>query len=108
MQGSFGECPHCHGAGLVRSTEALALSNLRKLWLTLSHKKVAQVKATLNLSVANYLLNRKRNDLMELEDRYKTALSLRVPRPFYPMKGISNTSPGKARSGLNDQTHTIT
>ena len=72
MRGSFGECPVCHGVGLVRSTEAHALSNLRKIWLALTHKKAATVKATLNLEVANYLLNQKRNDLIQLEERYKT------------------------------------
>ena len=87
MHGSFGECPLCHGAGLVRSTEALALSNLRKIWLTLSHKKVSQVKATLNLNVANYLLNRKRNDLLELEDRYKTSILIEGSAAVLPHEG---------------------
>ena len=87
MQGSFGECPLCHGAGLVRSTETLALSNLRKIWHTLSHKKVSQVKATLNLNVANYLLNRKRNDLLELEDRYKASILIEGSAALLPHEG---------------------
>jgi ribonuclease E len=70
MRGSFGECPMCHGTGLVRSVEALSLTYLRKIWLTLSHKKVAMVRATFNVEVANYLLNRKRSDLIQLEERY--------------------------------------
>jgi ribonuclease E len=74
MRGSFGECPVCHGVGLVRSVEALALSHLRKIWLSLTHKKAATVRATLNVEVANYLLNRKRSDLIELEERYKTSI----------------------------------
>ena len=74
MRGSFGECPTCHGVGLVRSVEAHALSNLRKIWLALTHKKPATVRATFNLEVANYLLNQKRNDLIQLEERYKTCI----------------------------------
>ncbi len=84
MQGSYGECPLCHGTGLVRSTEALALSNLRKIWQTLSHKKVSQVKATLNLNVANYLLNRKRNDILDLEARYKASIVIEGSAAMLP------------------------
>jgi ribonuclease E len=87
MQGSFGECPVCHGTGLVRSTEALALINLRKIWLTLSHKRASQVKATLSLDVANYLLNRKRNDLIQLEEQYKTNIIIEGSATVLPQEG---------------------
>jgi ribonuclease E len=87
VRGSFGECPVCHGAGLIRSTEALALSNLRKIWLTLTHKKAAMVKATLNLEVANYLLNRKRNDLLQLEERYQTSIVIEGSPAVMPNEG---------------------
>jgi len=87
MRGSFGECPVCHGVGMVRSTEALALSNLRKIWLTLSHKKAAVVRATLNLDVANYLLNQKRNDLIQLEERYKTSIIIEGSANVLPHEG---------------------
>ncbi len=87
MRGSFGECPVCHGAGLVRSAEALALSNLRKIWLTLTHKKAATVRATLNLEVANYLLNQKRNDLIQLEEHYKTSIIIEGSATVLPHEG---------------------
>jgi ribonuclease E len=87
VRGSFGECPVCHGTGLVRSTEALALSHLRKIWLTLTHKKAAMVKATLNLEVANHLLNRKRNDLLQLEERYQTSILIEGSATLLPHEG---------------------
>jgi ribonuclease E len=87
VRGSFGECPVCHGAGLVRSIEALALSNLRKIWLTLTHKKAAMVKATLNLDVANYLLNHKRPDLLQLEERYQTRIIVEGSAAVLPHEG---------------------
>lgn len=74
MRGTFHECPACQGTGMVRSVEALALANLRKIWLALSHKKVASIKATFPLDVANYLLNRKRNALIRLEERYQASI----------------------------------
>jgi len=87
MRGSFGECPVCHGAGLVRSVEALALINLRKIWLALSHKRAAMVRATLNVDVANYLLNRKRSDLIQLEERYKTNIIIEGSSSVLPHEG---------------------
>ena len=87
MRGSFGECPICHGVGLVRSTEALALSNLRKIWLDPHPQESSQVKATLNLDVANYLLNQKRNDLIQLEDRYKTSIVIEGSAAVLPHEG---------------------
>ncbi|MGV8074533.1 MAG: ribonuclease E/G [Syntrophobacteraceae bacterium] len=71
LRGSFEECPQCRGTGLVRSHEATALSYLRRIWLGLSHKKLSGVKATLPISVANYLLNQKRAHIVKLEERYQ-------------------------------------
>ena len=87
MRGSFGECPVCHGVGLVRSIEAVALSHLRKIWLTLTHKKAATVRATLNVEVANYLLNQKRSDLIQLEERYKTSIIIEGSAAVLPHEG---------------------
>jgi ribonuclease E len=87
LRGSFGECPVCHGTGLVRSVEALALTHLRKIWLALSHKKVATVRATLHVEVANYLLNRKRSDLIQLEERYKANIIIEGSSSVLPHEG---------------------
>lgn len=86
-RGSFRECPLCHGAGQVRSTEALALGYLRKIWLNLSHKKNTLVKATFHLDVANYLLNRKRADIQHLEERYKTSILIEASASVLPHEG---------------------
>ncbi len=96
VRGSFGECTVCHGTGVVRSVEALALANLRKIWLTLSQKKVALVKATLNLDVANYLLNQKRNNLMQLEDRYKTSIIIEGASSVLPHEGHVEFTAGES------------
>jgi ribonuclease E len=96
MRGSFGECPLCNGTGLVRSTEALALTNLRKIWLTLSHKKAAMVRATFHVDVANYLLNRKRGDLIQLEERYKTNIIIEGSSSVLPHEGHVEYIAGEA------------
>lgn len=74
--GSYKNCPHCQGTGLIRSPEATALCYLRKIWLTLAQKNMASVKGVFAPSVANYLLNQKRPDLMQLEERYKVTITI--------------------------------
>jgi ribonuclease E len=74
--GTYYTCPTCQGKGLVRSIETLALMYLRKIWLGISKGTVATVNGVLPLEVANYLLNRKREELARLEERHKVSIYL--------------------------------
>jgi ribonuclease E len=73
--GSYRECPHCQGAGMVRAIEATALYYLRKIWLTLAQKgNAATVKGVFCPEVASYLLNQKRSDVIQLEEKYNVSI----------------------------------
>jgi ribonuclease E len=74
--GTYYTCPTCQGKGLVRSIETLALMYLRKIWLGISKGTIATVNGVLPLEVANYLLNRKREELARLEERHKVTIYL--------------------------------
>jgi len=87
MRGSYKECPLCQGAGMVRSAETTALCYLRKIWLTLSQKKPASVRATFAPEVAHYLLNRKRQELTRLEERYGTNIQIESLATMLPHDG---------------------
>ncbi|MCE5242678.1 MAG: Rne/Rng family ribonuclease [Syntrophobacteraceae bacterium] len=87
LRGSFTSCPLCQGSGLVRSAEATAICYLRKIWQTLAQKKPAVIKATLSLDVASYLLNRKRADIMNLEQRYDAVISIEGSTTLLPHEG---------------------
>ncbi|BBO72740.1 hypothetical protein DSCW_01570 [Desulfosarcina widdelii] len=65
--GSMETCAHCGGKGQVPSTESLGLSFMRKLKLETLKEGVRHVTAGLPAPVANYLLNRKRRELSDLE-----------------------------------------
>jgi len=67
---SYQICDHCQGRGMVISTGAAAVSYLRRIWKGVSKGDVTRVEATLPLDVANYIQNRKRNELADLEKRY--------------------------------------
>ncbi len=55
---------------MVRSVEATSVSFLRQIWLGASKGNIARVTGILPSTVANYLLNKKRSELADLENRY--------------------------------------
>jgi len=79
-------CEYCQGRGIVRSVEATALSFLRKIWQGSSRGDVEKVKGTLPSKVANYLLNKKRKELAELEKRYEISIEIQG-NPELPIWG---------------------
>jgi ribonuclease E len=73
---SYVSCLRCSGTGVVRSTEATALTYLRKIWLELSRGKANQVHGSFSKEVADYLLNKKRAELLKLENRYAANIQI--------------------------------
>ena len=95
--GSYKDCPHCQGAGLVRSADATALCYLRKIWLTLVQKDIASVKGIFSPEVANYLLNQKRNDLINLEEKYGVTIHIEGVPGILPHEGKLEWVPKEAK-----------
>jgi ribonuclease E len=63
----YKECPSCGGTGLVKSAESMAIEVVRKL-ISRSHSpQVARITVTVEEEVANYLNNKKRRELVRLE-----------------------------------------
>jgi ribonuclease E len=69
-------CPHCHGTGLIRSDDSLALQVLRALEEEGGRGRSREVLARLPVSVANYLMNDKREHLAMIEQRYSMAVRI--------------------------------
>jgi ribonuclease E len=63
----YKECPSCSGSGLVKSAESMAIEVVRKLLQYTHSNQVARVIVTVEEEVANYLNNKKRRDLVQLE-----------------------------------------
>ncbi|NDY43432.1 Rne/Rng family ribonuclease [Dissulfurirhabdus thermomarina] len=71
--GTYRPCPTCRGRGLVRSVETLALVYLRRIRSRLAGMKpgeVTRVALEVPGAVAGYLLNRKRAELLRLEEAF--------------------------------------
>jgi len=66
----YKECPGCTGSGVVKSAESMAIEVIRKLIMTAQSERVAKLTVTVEEEVATYLNNRKRRELMNLEDEH--------------------------------------
>jgi ribonuclease E len=64
-------CPHCNGAGVIRSTESMALRVLRQIESEGIKGILKNIKITLTPSLAIYLLNHKRDMISQLEIKYQ-------------------------------------
>ena len=64
-------CPRCSGQGTIRDTKSLALSILRLLEEEAIKDRSGEVRAIVPVSVASYLLNEKRADILEIEQQTK-------------------------------------
>src|SRR5687767_10579282 len=63
----YKECPSCGGTGLVKSAESMAIDVVRKLLMRSHSNQVARITVTVEEEVANYLNNKKRRELVQLE-----------------------------------------
>ncbi|MBW2060698.1 MAG: Rne/Rng family ribonuclease [Deltaproteobacteria bacterium] len=75
--GTYLTCEVCGGRGVVRSPEATALAVMRTITQKISKGRLGKVQGRLYPTVADYLLNRKRQELLDLEDRFKVSIELK-------------------------------
>ena len=70
LEASTRQCPHCEGTGLVRTASSAGLSALRLIEDEAARGRGSQITLRASQEAAFYLLNRKRAELAEIEDRY--------------------------------------
>ena len=69
-------CPHCHGTGLIRSDDSMALQVLRALEEEGTRKRSKEVLLKAPVGIVNYLINQKREHIALIEARY--GMSVRI------------------------------
>ena len=69
-------CAHCHGTGLIRSDDSLALQVLRALEEEGTRKRSKEVLLKAPIGIINFLFNQKREHLALIEARYGMAVRL--------------------------------
>ncbi len=76
MDVSFSSCPNCQGHGVIKSTEAKSMEILRKIHTAAAQGNVREVRGIMSASVVEYLLNRKRRELLQIETDYDVKVVL--------------------------------
>ena len=76
LEATTQSCPSCHGTGLIRSDDNLALSILRQIEEEGVRKRSQEVVVKCPVSVANFIMNQKRDYVASIERNY--LLSVRV------------------------------
>jgi ribonuclease E len=99
LEASTRECPHCEGTGLVRTASSSALSALRLIEEESARGNGNQIVLQASQEATIYVLNNKRAELADIEERYhvrvavvpngetegaKLAVSCSGPRPERP------------------------
>ncbi len=69
-------CPSCHGTGLIRSDDSMALTILRQIEEEGTRRRTREVLVKCPVNIANFLMNQKREHIAQIELRY--GLSVRV------------------------------
>ena len=75
LESTMEECPHCEGTGYVRGPASVSLYVLRAIEDHLNKGSKHNLIVRTRGSVALYVLNHKRANLMELEERFGLAIT---------------------------------
>ncbi|WP_226697424.1 ribonuclease E/G [Qipengyuania flava] len=76
LEATTRECPHCDGTGLVRTASSAGLSALRLIEDEAAKGKGSVIRLAASTEAAVYLLNEKRAELMEIEQRYHVTVEV--------------------------------
>ncbi len=101
LESSVEPCPHCGGSGHVRATDSTALQVLRVTEEQGIRGQVDELVVYVPAAVAFYLLNQKRDRLVEIERKFDMQVELRpddnlVP-PDYRLERITINDEGERR-----------
>ena len=77
LEATTRECPHCDGSGLVRTASSAGLSALRLIEDEAAKGKGTVIRLAASTEAAVYLLNEKRGELVEIEQRYGVSVEVK-------------------------------
>ena len=89
-------CPHCHGTGLIRSEENLALSIIRQIEDEGVRGRSREVVVNCPVSVANFIVNQKRDHIANIEARFSLFVRINADTalvsPEYSIEKLKTSS----------------
>ncbi len=76
LESSYKVCPHCGGKGVVRLVESCATRTMSVLEEAAAHQTGNTIIMSVPPAVAEYVLNQKRTNLMNLEQKYDVQIQI--------------------------------
>jgi ribonuclease E len=70
----YENCPSCNGVGQVKTAESLSIEVMRLVMSAAAHEQVSRMLIEVHDRVGNYLNNRKRKDLIRIEDEHEVEI----------------------------------
>ena len=78
LEGATEVCPHCQGAGRIRSAESAALMTLRAVDIEAGKNGAGSITLRVSTTVALYILNHKRDYLQRMQERRGLAVIIMI------------------------------
>jgi len=75
---AYEDCPCCRGMGMVKTAESMAIEVIRTLMKKASSEEVKRIQVEVHIRVADYLINRKRRDIIDLEEKYGITVNIQT------------------------------
>jgi ribonuclease E len=91
--GSYETCRHCNGRGQIPSVETQGLAVMRQLNLKTLKPENKQFHVCLPREVAYYLLNKKREDLLDIETKREVSIAIEIDPELVPGQSRITGSP---------------
>jgi ribonuclease E len=82
LEASTKACPHCEGTGLMRTASSAGLSALRIVEDEAARGRGEKILLRAGREAAIYLLNKKRSELAEIEERYGVSVEVAIDEAF--------------------------
>ncbi len=82
LEASTKPCPHCEGTGLMRTAASAGLSALRILEDEAARGRGERITLRAGREAAVYVLNKKRAELADIEQRYGVAIEVVIDESF--------------------------
>ena len=82
LEASTKACPHCEGTGLMRTASSAGLSALRIIEDEAARGRGEKIMLRAGSEAAIYVLNKKRSELHEIEDRYGVTVEIAIEEMF--------------------------
>ena len=103
IESNYQPCPFCQGQGVVRTTESCAMFILRAIEEEGTKNRSSRLNVYVPTETAIYLLNQKRKNLCDLENRYNMSVVISADDDIkniseYHIERIKQTKPSESEA----------